>query len=233
MSTTFTGFRPEAFGFLVELGLNNDRSWFTPHKAEYEALLKQPLEQLCVALDEAFRARGLPLSADPKRSPFRIHRDVRFSKDKSPYKINIGASFPWAGNGGGVGGYFHLEPGETFAGGGMYHPAPARLTAWREKVVTDRGLVRAVVADPAFAAVFGRVYGDALKRAPAGYSPEDPDIELLRLKDVIFRARMTDEETGSPDLPELLAERLAASVPLLGLLAALPGHEERAPWLRD
>ena len=111
MSTGFTGFRPEALGFLVELALNNDRSWFGPRKAEYEALLKAPLERLCSALDVEFRARGIPLAADPARSPFRIYRDVRFSKDKSPYKTNVGASFPWIGNGGGVGGYFHLEPG--------------------------------------------------------------------------------------------------------------------------
>src|SRR4051794_22217441 len=92
---TFSGFRPEAIQFLADLAENNDRAWFQPRKADYERLLKQPLEAFCVALDEQFRARGLPLVADPSRSPFRIYRDTRFAKDKSPYKTNIGADFPW------------------------------------------------------------------------------------------------------------------------------------------
>jgi uncharacterized protein (TIGR02453 family) len=83
--STFTGFRPEAVEFLAELAANNERAWFQPRKAEFERLLKEPLEALCVALDERFRARGIPLRADPAKSPFRIYRDVRFAKDKSPH----------------------------------------------------------------------------------------------------------------------------------------------------
>ena len=94
---TFTGFRPEAIQFLADLAANNERAWFQPRKGEYESLLKEPLEALIVALAERFEARGIPLRADPAKSPFRIYRDVRFSKDKSPYKTNIGASFPWVG----------------------------------------------------------------------------------------------------------------------------------------
>jgi uncharacterized protein (TIGR02453 family) len=82
---TFTGFRPEAIQFLADLAGNNERDWFTPRKGEYERLLKGPLEALCRALDEAFRARAIPLEGDPSRSPFRIYRDVRFAKDKSPH----------------------------------------------------------------------------------------------------------------------------------------------------
>jgi len=233
MSAGFAGFRPEALDFLVELALNNDRAWFTPRKAEYEALLKAPLGRLCSALDEEFRARGIPLAADPARSPFRIYRDVRFSKDKSPYKTNVGASFPWIGKGGGVGGYFHLEPGSVVVGGGMWHPVPARLAAWRGAVVADRDRVRAAVEDPAFRATFGEVGGDRLKRAPAGFAPDDPDLELLKLKDVTFGRPLSDAEVLSADLPATIAGTLASALPLLGLLAALPGHETPAGWLRD
>src|SRR4051794_29643918 len=109
-AATFAGFRPEAVEFLAELAANNDRAWFQPRKAEYEQLLKQPLEALCVALGEEFRRRKIPLQADPAKSPFRIYRDVRFAKDKSPYKTNVGASFPWAGErGGDVEGRSHTE----------------------------------------------------------------------------------------------------------------------------
>jgi uncharacterized protein (TIGR02453 family) len=233
MSKGFTGFRAEAIGFLAELALNNDRTWFVPRKAEYEALLKTPLEQMCTAVDAEFRARGLPLAANPAKSPFRIYRDVRFSRDKSPYKTNVGASFPWVSEGGGVGGYFHLEPGGIFVGGGMWHPAPSRLAAWRALVVEDRERVHAVVGDPAFVAAFGAVGGDRLKRAPTGYSPDDPDIELLKLKDVVFRHSLADGEVVGPDLPARVASILTDATPLLRLLAGLPGHDAEASWLRD
>src|SRR3954451_16561911 len=158
-AASFAGFSKDAVQFLAELGEHNDRGWFQPRKAEYERLLKVPLEQLCGALDAEFQARGVPLSADPARSPFRIYRDVRFSKDKSPYKTNIGASFPYVERGPdgavlpsdihGAGGYFHLSPGEIFVGGGMWHPEKDRLAAWRAAVAADPERVRAAVEEPA------------------------------------------------------------------------------------
>ena len=96
----FAGFTPEAIQFLADLGQNNDRAWFQPRKAEFERLLKEPFEAMIVALAERLEARGVPMRADPKRSPFRIYRDTRFSKDKSPYKDHLGASFPWLGGSG-------------------------------------------------------------------------------------------------------------------------------------
>jgi uncharacterized protein (TIGR02453 family) len=90
--TTFQGFRPEAIQFMADLAVNNDRAWFQPRKADFERLLKEPMEALVVAVGERFAARGIPLLADPKRSPFRIYRDTRFSRDKSPhqYKVTTG-----------------------------------------------------------------------------------------------------------------------------------------------
>src|SRR5512143_4379285 len=140
-TAAFTGFRPAAIQFLADLAENNDRAWFQPRKAEYERLLKEPLEALCVARDDELRLRGLPLRADPVRSPFRIYRDTRFSRDKSPYKTHVAASFGWAPerdrpeadagrshteNAHAGGGYFHLAPGEIYVGGGIWHPE----TAW-------------------------------------------------------------------------------------------------------
>ena len=233
MSTAFSGFRPEALDFLVELALNNDRAWFGPRKAQYETLLKTPLERLCAAVNAEFRSRDLPLAADPARSPFRIYRDVRFAKDKSPYKTNVGASFPWVGDGGGVGGYFHMEPGGIFVGGGMWHPSSARLAALRHAAIGDGALVHAVVDDPRFRATFGAVGGDRLKRAPTGFSPDHPDIELLKLKDVTFGRPLSDADVQAPGLAAMIADTLSDAVPLLRLLAGLPGDETGAGWLRD
>ena len=220
---TFTGFRPEAVQFLADLAENNDRAWFTPRKPEYERLLKRPLEALCVALDERFRERGVPLLADPARSPFRIYRDVRFSKDKSPYKTNVGASFPWTGEGvGRPGGYFHLSPGEIFVGGGMWHPEPTRLAAFRRLVDSDPARVHAVIDAPDFARTFGSLTGDRLSRTPKGYAPDHPEAELLKLKDVGFWRPLADDDVRSAALVDLVADTLVTGLPLLRLLATLP-----------
>jgi uncharacterized protein (TIGR02453 family) len=222
MATTtqvFSGFRPEAIQFLADLADNNERSWFQPRKGDYERLLKTPLEELCVVLDQRFRERGIPLSADPARSPFRIYRDVRFSKDKSPYKTNVGASFPYIGGHADAGGYFHLSPGEIYAGGGMWHPERERLTAWRALV--DSGVGLEALDDPAFVATFGSVGGDALSRVPAGFAKDHPRADLLKLKDVTFGRHLSDDEATSADLPDILADTYASAVPVFRLLGSL------------
>ncbi len=225
-ATPFAGFSQEAIQFLVDLAANNDRAWFNPRKADYERLLKEPLEAFVIALGEQLAARGVPLRADPARAPFRIYRDVRFSKDKSPYKTNVGASFPWMeGTGGvdrhGVGGYFHFQPGEIFIGGGMWHPEPARLGAFRTRVVEEPEAVHAAIDEPSFVQRFGRVRGDELRRVPSGFPADHPDADLLRLKDVWFGSSLTDAEALSPGLPALVAGAFQTAVPVLRLLAAL------------
>ena len=234
--STFTGFRPEAVEFLAELAANNERAWFQPRKAEYERLLKEPLEALCVALDDRFRERGIPLRADPAKSPFRIYRDVRFAKDKSPYKTNIGASFPWAGedspdpegrshtaNVHSSGGYFHLSPGEIYVGGGYWRPEKPWIDAFRRRVVDEPAEVRRLIDAPTFRDAFGTLSrdGHVLQRVPSGFPPDHPEAEILKLKDVIFGRRLSDDEAHSADLPDTIASTFAAGVPLLRYLAAL------------
>jgi uncharacterized protein (TIGR02453 family) len=228
----FQGFSRDAIQFLADLALHNERTWFQPRKGDYERLLKEPLEALCAALGERFEASGLPLRADPARSPFRIYRDVRFSADKSPYKTHVSASFPWAGEGGGVGAYFHFQPGEMLAGGGMWHPEPAQLAAWRRVVDTDLEAVRAALESPEFASTFGQVNGDSLKRVPTGFAADHPGAELLKLKDVTFGRNLSDDDVLSPGLPDVLSSTFAASIPVLRLLARLSPEETRAGWLR-
>ena len=233
--TSFEGFSPAAIQFLVDLAANNERPWFQARKAEYERLLKAPLEALCVALGETFARRGIPLSADPARSPFRIYRDVRFSKDKSPYKTHVAASFGWAGdrneapgrahveNVHASGGYFHLQPGEIYVGGGVWHPEPSWLKGFRDRVVGDHDTFRAIVEAPAFRAMFGSVGddGESLKRVPSGYPADHPAADLLRKKNVTFGRRLADTDVMSPDLPSVIAETFATGTPLLRYLASI------------
>ena len=229
---TFSGFRPEAIQFLVDLQANNDRAWFQPRKSEYERLLKGPLEALLIALEERFRSRGIPLRADPAKSPFRIYRDVRFSKDKSPYKTNIGASLPWAGDEAAEtgsaaatahasGGYFHLQPGEIFVGGGVWHPEKAWLDAFRGRVDQDAAEVRVVFDDPVFVATFGHVSGDSLRRVPTGFAPDHPEADLLKLKDVTFGRHLSDDDAMSPGLPDVICDTFEVATPAMRLLASI------------
>jgi len=234
-TSTFQGFRPEAVDFLAQLAEHNDRAWFQPRKAEYERLLKEPLEALCAALDGVFRARSIPLSADPSRSPFRIYRDVRFSKDKSPYKTMVSASFGWAGDGSegssrshtenvhASGGYFSFGPGNVYVGGGVWHPEPSWLKAFRDRVSSDYGGFRAVVEAPAFVETFGSVGddGESLKRVPPGYPADHPAADMLRKKNVTFGRRLTDAEAFSPGLPSILADAFAVATPFMRYLSSI------------
>jgi TIGR02453 family protein len=229
--TTFKGFSRQAIQFLADLAANNDRAWFQPRKADYERLLKEPMELLCVALAERFRAHRIPLLADPKRSVFRIYRDTRFSKDKSPYKTHIAASFAFIGEGAdddaaeerhGNGAYFHFQPGEMYMGGGMWHPEKERLDAFRTAVVAQPDLVRAALEEPDFVKVFGDAHPDEeLKRVPVGYPADHALAHMLRWKDVVFGRRLSDAEVLSAGLPETLVEGYAAALPVLRFLAAL------------
>ena len=234
--TKFTGFRPEAVEFLAELAANNERAWFQPRKAEYERLLKEPLEALCVALEEQFRARDIPLHADPAKSPFRIYRDTRFSKDKSPYKTHLAASFGWAGDGvdeasgrshlenvHASGGYFHLSPGEIYVGGGVWHPDASWLKAFRDRIAAGAADFERIVGAPAFREAFGSVSddGESLKRVPPGYPADHPAADLLRKKNVTFGRRLGDDEALSQDLPATLADAFAVATPLMRWLATI------------
>jgi uncharacterized protein (TIGR02453 family) len=221
----FRGFKREAIQYLADLAANNDRAWFQPRKADYERLLKEPMEQLCVALSERFAARGVPLEADPKSSVFRIYRDTRFSKDKSPYKTHVAASFPLAGAAQqvhGDGAYFHFQPGEMFMGGGMWHAENPRLDAFRAAVMNKPEKVRAAFEDAGFVKVFKEVKTEeALKRVPAGYPADHPMADMFRWKDVVFGKRLSDAQVLSPKLPDTLADAYAAALPVLRFLATL------------
>jgi len=172
---------------------------------------------------------------DVKKAMFRIYRDTRFSKDKTPYKTNVSASFPWDEPGAAAsaprgrteavhrpGGYFSFSPDEAYLGGGMWHADRHHLEAWRRLVVQEPERLHGIIDSGPFRAAFGELEGeDRLKRVPPGYPADHPDAELLKLKDVLFGRRLTDAEAHSPDLPEVLAEAFATATPMLRLLASL------------
>ena len=231
----FTGFTPDAIQFMADLAQNNDRAWFQPRKADFERLVRDPMAAMITALADELATRRVPLRADPKRSPFRIYRDTRFSRDKSPYKTHLGATFPWVESGGagesaddsphGNGGYFNYEPGAMYVGGGMWMAEKPRLDALRRAILEEPERVRAALEDPAFVAWFGGVRThESLKRMPPGYPPDHPLADMFRWKDVVFGRRLADDEVCSPDLPARLAEGYALALPVFRFLATLRGE---------
>ena len=200
---------PELLQFLGELESNNEKMWFDAHKADYKRLrsefvvfLEDVAERIAF-FDPTVRDR----LGDPKLiKVFRINRDLRFSKDKRPYKTNIGGTIGAADGEGRPLYYLSIEPGSNMAGGGIYMPSSSSLNAIRETVAVKHKALRAIVSDPAFVSTFpnGLNQNGALKTAPRGYSVDDPAIEFLRLKSFAAIRDFSDAEVVQDDFEDTL-----------------------------
>ena len=214
----FTG---ALFSFLSDLSANNSREWFKENRGRYEADLKEPALRFILAMGERLHEVSPSLRADPRPvggSLFRIHRDLRFSKDKSPYKTHAGVHFRHsaAKDAHAPGLYLHLEPTGSFVGLGIWRPASAALRVIREALVEapDRWN-DAVGALEASELVLS---GDSLKRMPRGFDAEHPLSVDLRRKDFIAVAPLTREQVVSADLLDHVLRTAAAGRPLLQLV---------------
>lgn len=178
--------------FLKDLAKNNDRDWFQANKARYESAQKNVklfVEEVEKELSKTDQLEGSNL--------FRIYRDVRFSKDKSPYKTNFGTSFKRATKMRRGGYYLHIEPGNSFAGGGFWEPNSADLKRIRDEFASNDKPIRLILADKTFRKYFGELKGDELKTAPTGFDREHPAIDLIRKKQFVVFRPFTDEEISS------------------------------------
>ncbi len=227
---------PDALAFLRALARHNNREWFTANRARYEENLRRPMAALVEALDVRLAAIAPEIIGDPRRSMFRIHRDVRFSKDKSPYKTNAGCWFYHqdAGRGvgqdaeGGAGYYVHLEPGGCFVAGGIWMPAPGSLTTLRAAIAEDPAEFANIVRAPAFRRRYGRLSEDAmLKRLPRGFAPGHPAEEWLRYKSFIVSRALPPALVTSPRLVSTLAADFKALRPLVRWLNGALGLQVR------
>src|SRR5262244_1403005 len=155
----FSGFPKEGLRFLRELKRNNNREWFQEHKRIYEESLKRPMAELIAIVAADFQKFAPEMVASPKSSAYRIYRDTRFSKDKSPYKTHIAAVFPRGGLGKheGAGFYLHINPSELLIGGGLYMPLPEDLSSVRQKISDDAESFLKIVTNRQFRRMFGTV----------------------------------------------------------------------------
>lgn len=184
-----TALQPDVFKFLSELKKNNNKPWFTENKTRFKTIEKT-VKGLYETLTELLRAHD---NID-RMKMFRIYRDVRFSKDKTPYKTHFGGSFHRTKPRLRGGYYLHLDPEEIFIATGFWEPHKDDLFRIRKEFEMDDKPIRSIIDDPAFKAVWGEFKGDAVKTAPKGFSKEHPAIDLIKRKQYIFVKNFTAEE---------------------------------------
>jgi len=214
---------PALFSFLRELRENNDRDWFNDNKKRYEEHLKEPLLHLIADFAPLLAQISPHFRAIPKASGgslFRIYRDVRFSKNKNPYKTHAGIHFrhEQAKDVHAPGYYLHIEPDNLFLGLGIWHPDNKVLTEIRSAIVKDpEGWEDARDAD-GFKGVY-ELQGDSLKRPPRGFDPEHPFIEDLKRKDFMGVAQFSEEVALRDDILPNLAQVWGSGDPIMQFLA--------------
>jgi len=208
------------FKFINDLSENNNREWFAVHKDLYEEARVDVLT-LVASLIKAVSEIDPLISGetDPKKSLMRIYRDVRFSKNKDPYKRNFGIWFSAKSKGGNEPGYYlHIQPGNCFVAGGYWMPEAPHLKLIRQEIDYNIGDFKAIIEDKNFAASFKLSTANALKNAPKGYDPEDPNIEFLKLKSFEVLKKLDDEEFFKPDIVNKLKSSFQTIYPLVEFL---------------
>lgn len=188
----------EVLNFLSELRVNNNKEWFDQNRHRYEESRKKVLflTELVIHEISSFDAEIGNLSA--KDCIFRIFRDVRFSTDKTPYKINMGSFIARGGRKSvGAGYYFHIEPGGSFVGGGAYCPPADSLKALRTEIFDHPAEFKQLIYSNSFRKMYPEMYDDQLKTAPKGFPKDFPEIDLLKYKSYAFTSRITDEVVAS------------------------------------
>ena len=232
-STEFAGFTPAAFTFLRSLKKHNEREWFERNRPTYEAEVRAPLAALAEEVDVRLATLAPEIVGDPKRSLFRIHRDVRFSNDKSPYKTHVACWFHHvdAGRGvgtqaahGGAGFYFHMEADRASIGGGIWMPPRPTLQRMREAIDEDPAPLQKILANPTITRQFGGLDEEnKLSRTPRGYPVTHPAIDLLRHQSFTLGRELAHKDLLDGRLPDVLAREYAKLLPLVRWINASLG----------
>lgn len=217
-------FSDKTFKFQRALKRNNNREWFHAHKAEYDELLRLPFLRLIADLQPDLLAVSGHYRADPKPvggSLFRIHRDTRFSNDKTPYKAWAGARFFHARSKQveAPSFYLHIQPGECFVGAGLWHPEPDTQRKIRQFIFDNPGNWKTAVHAPAFRRRFD-MSGDTLSRPPRGFPADHELIDDLKRKDFVAVAALEDSVVLGPRLRKAVADQFKALSPLVDYLCA-------------
>jgi uncharacterized protein (TIGR02453 family) len=229
MANGFNGFPKDFFAFFRELKQNNERSWFEANKQRFKDSVQFPMSHFIEAMAPRLAKISKNFRADPRTnggSMFRIYRDVRFSKDKRPYKEHAACHFRHlsAKDVHAPGYYMHFADDEIFVGGGMYMPEPPALANIRDAIVKSPAKWKGVVADRTLVKTFGAISSeDTLTRPPRGYNPDHPFIEDIKKKSFFVGRDFPRQTAQSPKLLDEVAETFRAATPLMKFLCSAQG----------
>lgn len=232
------GFSKESLTFLRGLRRNNRREWFTANRERYETFVRRPLEELVEEMDARFARFAPEITGHPKRSIFRIYRDVRFSADKSPYKTHAACWFSHRNashgvgsetHGGGAGFYFHIEPGESLTAGGIWMPPRPSLNRLREVIAERPESFGKTLRGASFRRRFDGLSDEAmLTRLPRGYAPGHRAEPWLRYCSFTVSASLTDAHVTSARLCDLVERDFTLMLPLVRWLNSALGYPPAA-----
>ena len=213
---------PQTLKYLTALKKNNNKPWFDAHRAQYEAARIEFQNFIQLVIDALGKSDPSIAGLSARDCLFRINRDIRFSNDKTPYKSNFGASIKPGGRKSGLSGYyFHLEPGASFAGGGLWMPEVKALKNMRQEIDYNWEEFGAILGNKHFKKVFGDLYrsGDiSLTTTPKGYEKDNPAIEYLKLKSFIAEQSFSDEELTKATLHQKTVKAFETIQPLIGFI---------------
>lgn len=231
MPSGFPGFSAEALQFFRGLARHNNREWFQPRKPVFEQHLKQPMYELVNRVNTAMTRFAPDYLTEPSKAVYRIYRDTRFSKDKTPYKDHIAASFrhrQLSGESAGGGFYFAVSHKEVAIGGGMYMPSPETLLAVRRHIAEYHKELRKLLAAKQVRSLLGDVHGEQLSRVPKGFSADDPAADLLKYKQLYLYVELPPDLATTPALEKEIVTRFKAMTPFMEFLNA-PLPKEKKP----
>jgi len=220
-------FTPELFRFLRDLLANNNREWFKAHQDEYEGLVREPALDFITDMGDRLQEISPHFVADSRKvggSLFRIQRDTRFAKDKTPYKSNTGLQFRHesAGDAHAPGFYLHLEPGNCFMGSGLWRPETKVAYEIRERIDEDQIGWTKATRSKKFKTTFDLV-GDSLARPPRGYDADHRLIDDLKRKDFIASTKLTQKRVTSTGIADDFIDLCRTSAPLMRFLCEAVG----------
>ncbi|HEY6352342.1 MAG TPA: DUF2461 domain-containing protein [Candidatus Angelobacter sp.] len=220
MKSKFQGFSPQALTFLRSLKRNNRREWFQPRKDQYESLIKLPMLELIGCLNQEFARFAPDYVTPPQRATYRIYRDTRFSKDKSPYKTHISGIFPrhTAVKREGAVFYFHFTEKELLIFGGVYMPERDELLAYRTLLQERHADLEEILRDKKLRRILGELQGEQLSRMPKGFPPDHPAEPLLRRKQWYLEATLEPGLLTSPRILPELAKHFEIMAPMIEFL---------------
>lgn len=226
-----THFSSDALKFLRGLKRNNDREWFQARKDIYERELKAPMLALVGEVNEAMLRFAPENVQPPQKAMMRIYRDIRFSKDKRPYKTNVAAWWARAGlektSGGGF--YFHVSPDEVVIAAGVYMPEREQLLAIRRYLVDHHVEMRRLLASKKLRALMQEFDGRRLTRPPKGFSADSPALDLIQYQQWGVSAQLPPESALRPTLVKDIVERFKAAAPIVALLNTPLAPKQKRP----